>query len=53
MKLYSPSFFENKYDTIYYFGNELYNNYELFNNLNIIHNIVKTYRDTIEILNKI
>ena len=53
MKLYSPSFFENKYDTIYYFGNELYNNYELFNNLNIIHNIVKTYKDTIEILNKI
>ena len=53
-KTYCLQFIDNKYKTIYFFGDKTTlggNDYEIFNDSRVIGFNVKTYKDTIEILN--
>ena len=55
-KTYCLQFIDDKYKTIYFFGDKTTlggNDYEIFNDSRVIGFNVKTYKDTIEILNKL
>lgn len=53
-KTYCLKFIDNLYDKIYFFGDKTSkggNDYEIYNHKRVIANSVKTYKDTINILN--
>ena len=53
-KTYCLKFIDNLYDKIYFFGDKTSkggNDYEIYNHERVIGNSVKTYNDTINILN--